>query len=477
MDALHLTLSRERPCPPPRTPPTSHPSPGPRRAPTSQGGLPSSPHGPELPRPLSHANHAPRTRGGPHPSPTPTPGPSPAPPSLPQPLQARPLFVLTPGLSFPLTPEVGYPQSRPVGLSPSPPCLRRCPPAALGHSVGTPSSKVGMLTATPTLAQAPPLQAWAPPPPLHLNRCQSTRLTSAAPPPARGPALPPGFVLAPHGHAPLPQFLRGPRPSGQAPPPASGPAPPEAPPTHSEAPSLVGDGPSAMAGLMVSAGSTGFLRASIGAPRPAAAPQPGPIGGGAARARGCGLGRAGGGRRPSRGEQAAAAGAERSRRRGAAAGRPGSRGRPRDRGPGSRENLPREAPPPSQGACALRRPGAGRRKDGGGGRCATSAACAGGRLPRSTAHASQARGGLRGADGQAARGARPGRGLGVRRPCWSLPDPERASGQRPSRQACPDSVFFPCTWPRSHCEAEASPLPQTPHPRRCPRTPVCLSVF
>lgn len=38
-------------------------------------------------------------------------------------------------------------------------------------------------------------------------------------------------------------------------------------PTHSEAPSLVGDGPSAMAGLMVSAGSTGFLRASIGAPR------------------------------------------------------------------------------------------------------------------------------------------------------------------------------------------------------------------
>lgn len=72
-----------------------------------------------------------------------------------------------------------------------------------------------------------------------------------------------------------------------------------APPTHSEAPSLVGDGPSAMVGLIVSAGNTGFLRASIGAPRPAA-PQPGPIGGGATRARGCGLGRAEGGRRTNR---------------------------------------------------------------------------------------------------------------------------------------------------------------------------------
>lgn len=40
--------------------------------------------------------------------------------------------------------------------------------------------------------------------------------------------------------------------------------------THSDAPSLIGDGPSAMVGLMVSAGRTGFLRASIGAP-----PQPG----------------------------------------------------------------------------------------------------------------------------------------------------------------------------------------------------------
>lgn len=68
----------------------------------------------------------------------------------------------------------------------------------------------------------------------------------------------------------------------------------------------MGDGPSAMVGLIVSAGNTGFLRASIGAPRPAATPQPGPIGGGATRARGCGLGRAEGGRRTSperRGEQ------------------------------------------------------------------------------------------------------------------------------------------------------------------------------
>lgn len=77
----------------------------------------------------------------------------------------------------------------------------------------------------------------------------------------------------------------------------------------------MGDGPSAMAGLMVSAGRTGFLRASIRAPRPPAAPQPGPIGGGATRARGCGLGRrAGGGGRPSsgsRGERTAAE-AERS---------------------------------------------------------------------------------------------------------------------------------------------------------------------
>lgn len=62
----------------------------------------------------------------------------------------------------------------------------------------------------------------------------------------------------------------------------------------------MGDGPSAMVGLMVSAGNTGFLRASIRALRPAAAPQPGPIGGSANRARGCGLGRAEGGRRQSR---------------------------------------------------------------------------------------------------------------------------------------------------------------------------------
>lgn len=62
----------------------------------------------------------------------------------------------------------------------------------------------------------------------------------------------------------------------------------------------MGDGPSAMVGLIVSAGNTGFLRASIRAPRPAAAPQPGPIGVSATRARGCGLGRAEGGRRPSR---------------------------------------------------------------------------------------------------------------------------------------------------------------------------------
>lgn len=50
-------------------------------------------------------------------------------------------------------------------------------------------------------------------------------------------------------------------------PPTTRPLPAPAQLTHSEAPSLVGDGPSAMAGLMVSAGSTGFLRASIGAPR------------------------------------------------------------------------------------------------------------------------------------------------------------------------------------------------------------------
>lgn len=128
----------------------------------------------------------------------------------------------------------------------------------------------------------------------------------------------PGFVLALKGHAPLTSVYRilkaspfprpgpGVMPSGHSPTYGHAPSlrgPPlssRAPPTYSEAPSLVGDGPSAMVGLIVSAGNTGFLRASIRDPRPAAAPQPGPIGSGATRAPGCGLGRVEGGRRPSR---------------------------------------------------------------------------------------------------------------------------------------------------------------------------------
>lgn len=128
---------------------------------------------------------------------------------------------------------------------------------------------------------AHPLQV----PPLYAHRPQGSHLRPR-PSPLR--PRPHGALFWSSEATPLfpPSTALSPQTTAPATPPS-----PAAPPTHSEAPSLVGDGPSAMAGLMVSAGRTGFLRASIGAPRPAAALQPGPIGGGATRARGCGLGR------------------------------------------------------------------------------------------------------------------------------------------------------------------------------------------
>lgn len=176
-------------------------------------------------------------------------------------------------LSIPLSlPQHTYPppQFPSIGVRQEPPCqtLPLVPISTMPQPLPAPDP-FRVLTATPTHCRSRPST---------LTGHRALTL---------GPA-PTGLCSGPQ--RPRPSSLR-PLHSPLRPQPRPRPLPSEAPPTHSEAPSLVGDGPSAMAGLMVSAGRTGFLRASIGAPRPAAAPQPGPIGGGATRARGCGLGR------------------------------------------------------------------------------------------------------------------------------------------------------------------------------------------
>lgn len=153
---------------------------------------------------------------------------------------------------------------RSIPSSPS----KNLPPARFHHS-GTSLPPTAILRAphlsSPLRAPSPTLLPRAPSPPFRDPLPRSRN--SGTPPPS----------FPPRAHSPV---LSSPRP----PPPTSvlwDPHPVLYPalalPTHSEAPSLVGDGPSAMAGLMVSAGSTGFLRASIGDPR---------AGGGGASSRG-----------------------------------------------------------------------------------------------------------------------------------------------------------------------------------------------